>query len=402
MGDCISPSAASDFANKDVNRIVGKIAQVLARKSPYMDILDGGTLENVSDVVRSIVPERAVLGTSLATPTFRNDIEMCAGPVNQDAVGSTEYSYQLQSLRGQGPRVCVKTSRAAFKGSYLAAQQSLEKGILQIMNSDIRNVLRARSGVKFVVNTNFGFGTLLTGEAQAINTPFYNALPNAPLSFKIVYKLGQFLREEMLADPYTTNGMGEMFKFIGSPEIIERFRQDLDIKEDLRALATGTYKLGEKSIAGYQFEGPYRGVGFGYDSQPLRFATMTNGVPNFIEPEISTVVTRGVAARRNPAWVTAPYEIAFLVAPMSFIRLVPEQYLGEGTFKFNPQLSMGELTWHYQRDNDCNMFGDFGQHIYQIARAYQPVRPQNVIPIAYQRCAFDLGTSACSSSAAGL
>jgi hypothetical protein len=402
MGDCITPSAVQDFANKDVNRIIGKVAEVLARKSPYMDVLDGSTLPNVSDVVRSVVPERAVLGTSLATPTFTPDVEMCSGPVSQDNVGSTEYSFQLESMRGQGPRVCVKTSRTAFKGSYLAAQQALEKGILQIMNSDIRNNLRAKSGVKFVVNTNYGFGTLLTGDAQAINTAFYNVLPDAPLNFKIVYRLAQFLREEMLADPFTTNGMGEMFKFIGSPEIIERFRAELDIKEDIRALTTGQYKLGERSIAGYQFEGPYRGVGFGYDSQPLRFASMTSGVPTFIEPEISVAATRGVAARRNPAWVTAPFEIAFLLAPDSFKRLVPEQYLGEGTFKFNPQLAMGELKWHYVIDNDCNKFGDFGQHIYQIARAYQPMRPQNVIPIAYQRCAFDLGTSTCSSAATGL
>ena len=97
--DCISPAQVSDFANKDINRIVGKIAEVLARKSPYMDILDGGTLPNVSDVVRSVVQERAVVGTSLAAPTFQPDIEMCAGPVTQDQVGSTEYAFQLESIR---------------------------------------------------------------------------------------------------------------------------------------------------------------------------------------------------------------------------------------------------------------------------------------------------------------
>lgn len=403
MGDCITPSQISDFANKDINRIIGKVAGVLARKSPYMDVLDGGTLPNVSDVVRSVVQERAVLGTSLALPVFTPDIQMCSGPVNQDQVGSTEYSFQLESLRGQGPRVCVKTSRTAFTGSYMQAQVSLEKGILQISNSDIRAQLQVRSGVKFVVNTNYGFGTLLTGDSQAINTKFLaGVVPNAPLSFKIVYKLGAFLIEEMLAEPFTMNNVGEMLKFIGSPEIIEKFRQELDIKEDLRAMTTGQYKDGKTGLTGYTWEGPYRGIGFGRDSQPLRFATMTNGVPNFIEPEIAVQSTRGVAARRNPAWVTAPYEVAFLVAPESFKRLVPEQYTGEGTFKFSPQLSMGELKWHYVQDNDCNKWGDFGQHIYQIQRAYQPVRPQNVIPIVYQRCAFDLGTATCDSTATGL
>jgi len=402
MADCITPAQVSDFANKDSNRLIGKIAEVLARKSPYMDVMDGGTLPNVSDVVRSVVQERAVVGTSLANPTFQPDIEMCAGPVSQDNVGSTEYSFQLESMRGQGPRVCVKQSRTAFKGSYLQAQQSLEKAILQIMNSDNRAQLLYRSGVKFNVNTNYGFSTDLTGDMQQINTLFLNVLPNAPLSFKIVKLLSQFLVNEMLADPYTTNGMGEMFKFIGSMDIIERFRDELDIKADIRALTTGQYKLGEKSIAGYQFEGPYRGIGFGVDSQPLRFNTITGGIPNFIEPEIGVVTTRGVAARRNPAWVQALYEVAFLSAPGAFKRLVPEQYTGEGTFKFNPQLAMGELKWHYVLDNDCNRFGDFGQHIYQISRAIQPVRPQNVIPIIYARCPYDLATTSCGSSSIGL
>jgi hypothetical protein len=402
MGDCVSPSAVSDFANKDINRIVGRIAEVLARKSPYMDVLDGGTLPNVSDVVRSVVQERAVVGTSLAAPQFQPDIEMCAGPVSQDQVGSTEYSYQLESMRGQGPRVCVKQARAAFKGSYLQAQQSMEKAILQIQNSDIRAQLLFRSGVKFNVNTNFGFSTCLTGDSQQINVPFLNTLPNSPLSFNIVYLLGKFLMEEMLAEPYTTQNDGEMLKFIGSTDITNTFRDELNIREDMRYAMTGQYKIGEKSIMGYRFEGPYRGIGFGSDTQPLRFNTITNGIPNFIEPEIAVVTTRGVAARRNPAWVQALYEVAFLIAPNSFKRLVPESYTGEGTFKFNPQLSMGELKWHYVIDNDCNKFGDFGQHIYQISRAFQPIRPQNVIPIIYARCPYNFDTVPCGSSGIGL
>jgi hypothetical protein len=402
MADCIAPQQVSDFANKDINRIVGKIAEVLARKSPYMDILDGGTLPNVSDVVRSVVQERAVVGASLANPVFQPDIEMCAGPVTQDQVGSTEYAYQLESMRGQGPRVCVKQSRTAFKGSYLQAQQSMEKAILQIMNSDIRAVGTFRSGVKFNVNTNYGFSTCLTGDSQQINTLFLNTLPNSPISFSIVRLLAQFLKEEMLAEPYTTNNMGEMFKYIGSMDSLEAMRNELGVITDLRYLTTGQYKLGEKSLAGYQFEGPYRGVGFGVDSQPLRFNTITGGIPNFIEPEIGVITTRGVAARRNPAWVTALYEVGHLLAPNSFKRLVPEQYLGEGTFKFNPQLAMGELKWHYVIDNDCNQFGDFGKHIYQISRAFQPIRPQNWIPIAYARCPYAFNTTACGSSGIGL
>jgi hypothetical protein len=88
----------------------------------------------------------------------------------------------------------------------------------------------------------------------------------------------------------------------------------------------------------------------------------------------------------------------FLVGKGSFERLVPERFTGEASFKFSPQLAMGELQWHYQIDNDCNLYGDFGFHKYEITRAYRPVRPANVIPVLYRRCPYDLGITACPTT----
>jgi hypothetical protein len=59
---------------------------------------------------------------------------------------------------------------------------------------------------------------------------------------------------------------------------------------------------------------------------------------------------------------------------------------------------MGELTWHYQLDNDCNQFGDFGWHLYEITRAYRPVRPHAVLPILFQRCDPYANPVPCTSS----
>jgi len=402
MADCISPSAVQNFAAKDQNRIVGNIARVLARKSPFIDVLDGGTLENVSDVVRSVVQERAVSHASLAAPEFVNDTLLCGVPGGVDQVGSTEYQFQLQSLRGRGPRACIKTSRTAFKGSYLQAQIALEKMILQIMNADIRYQLMYRSGVKFVASTTQTFDNLITGDSQLIDQKFLQVLPNAPMNFRTLYRIGTFMREDLLVEPFST-AQGDYFKVLASPDQIERFRNDADVKEDLKYLTAGSFTLGEKSIAGYQFEG-YRGFAFGYDTQPLRATGFdSNGNLVLVEPEIAVATTNGVAARRNPAWRAAPYEIMFLIGGNSFKRLTPERYVGEGTFKFAPQLAMGELEWVQQRDNDCNLYLDFGQHIYQISRAYQPLRPHAVIPILYRRCQFDTGLAACAlTGSAGL
>jgi len=399
--NCIPLAAIQDFASKDVNRIIGQIGRVLARKSPYINSIDGGTLPNVSDVVRSVVEEMAVPAASLAAPTFVNDTTLCGVGATPDQVGSTEYQFQLQTLRGAGPRVCVKQARTAFKGSYLQAQVSLEKTILQIINADIRYQYLIQSGVKYVVNSTQSFSANLTGDMQQINTQFAAILPDAPMNFKTLYRIGTFLREEMLAEPFATRD-GEFFQVLASADQIENFRNDADVKEDLIGLTTGAFKLGEESIAGYQFMG-YRGFAFGIDQQPLR-ATGFDGSGNLVlvNPIVSTAVTNGFAQRRNPAWVSAPYEVMFVIAGEAFKRLIPEQYVGEGTFKFAPQLAMGELEWTYFRDNDCNLYGDFGQHIYQISRAIQPIRPQNVCAIVYKRCPFDGNPLPCSTSSTGL
>jgi len=400
--DCIPLATIQNFASKDTNRIIGQIGRVLARKSPYINSIDGGTLPNVSDVVRSVVEEMAVPAASLAAPAFVNDTTLCGVGATPDQVGSTEYTFQLQTLRGAGPRVCVKQARTAFKGSYLQAQIALEKTILQLINADIRYQYLLQSGIKFVVNSTKTFSQSLTGDMQVLGAPWATGVvPDAAMNFKTLYKIGTFMREEMLAEPFATRE-GEFFQVMASADQIENFRNDADVKEDLIGLTTGSFKLGEESISGYQFQG-YRGFAFGIDQQPLR-ASGFDGSGNLIlvNPTISQAVTNGFAQRRNPAWVSAPYEVMFVIAGEAFKRLVPESYTGEGTFRFAPQLAMGELEWTYFRDNDCNLYGDFGQHIYQIQRAIQPIRPQNVCAIVYKRCPFDGIPLACSTSATGL
>jgi len=398
MGDCIvTPIAATDFANRDSNRLIGQIAKILARKSPYMDVLDGGTIPNVSDTVRSVVQERAVMGQSLTKPVFVADNSTCGTIGNQAAVGSTVYSYGLQTMRGYGPKVCIKTTRTAFKQTYSQAANSLEAGILEVMNADIRSTLYERAGVKFVAKAATAFDTLLTGEIQAIDTPFYASAPDSAMTFKALRKLGAYMKEVLLAEPFSSD-VGEFFKVITSDDQNEIFRNESGVKSDLNYLTSGRYDLGEKSLKGYSFQGPYRGFAFGIDPQPLRFSAI-DGVTNqpvLLEPVISDTVTTGVGQRPNPAWLAATYEIGFIIGGNSFKRLVPEQYAGESPFKFSPQLHMGELKFHNIVDNDCNVWGDYGMHIYQISRAYQPMRPHCVIPFAYKRCQADLGFATCS------
>src|SRR5678809_162828 len=95
--DCIDPQEVVDLANKDVSRLIGEIANFELRSDPYMNLFAGGTLPNVSESVRTVVPERALPGTSLVKPVFVNSEEACLLPGEVTQVGSTEFTSRLQT-----------------------------------------------------------------------------------------------------------------------------------------------------------------------------------------------------------------------------------------------------------------------------------------------------------------
>jgi hypothetical protein len=398
MADCITPYLAQQIASKDQNRLVGVIAKALALNSPFVNILDGGTFPaGTSDSQVSTIQEQALAGDSLVTPSFtQTSLITQTNTLSQENVATTQYPYLLGTKRGKGPKIAVKGAYSAYKGSYFMAQDSLAKLMTSYFNADIKINLVTLSGLKLTITTSAS-GNLsqgLSGGESQISVPWANVAQAsvAPLTFGLVHTLARYMHEVNLAEMFNEGTMDQHYKFIGSSDIVESFRNslgsDADVNNTLRAITTGGFKYGEQSLRGYSWESStaYRGIVFGIDQRPLRASAIVNGQPVFVEPQIGVSTTNGTAGRVNPAWVTAPYEVAFLVGKSTFERLVPETYTGEGSFKFSPQLAMGELQWHYQIDNDCNQFGDFGWHLYEITRAYRPVRPANVCPILYQRC----------------
>jgi hypothetical protein len=407
MADClITPQQAIDFANRDVSRLVGNVTLLLMRRAPYADVLDGGVFESaISDEQRNVVMERPVLNQSLVLPTFFNDVDSCAELGQVIESGSTEYTTKLGTIRGRGPKVCVKQMRSAFQASYSATQDAIQKQLLYFMNVDVRSQLLLRSGVKAKVNTTYTFPQMISGDVQAIDVSFNDDTPpDTAITFKFLKYLETWAHEALLAEPFESEA-GTIAKFIGGADIIDVLREELNVRYDMRALTTGRYTLGEETLTGYTWAGPYQGIAMGIDQQPLRFDGFQelNGqlLPDFIEPEIAVQVSKGVGARANPAYLEAQYEIAFLVFSNSFRRLVPESYTGAGEWKFPPQFNQGELEFVVIRDNDCNLFADFGYHIYQITRAYRPERPHAVIPIAFKRCQPDFGFATCTGYPGG-
>lgn len=396
MGDCITPDAISDIAVKDTQRIVGTIAKCLAANSPYMSVLKGGTFASgISDEVRSVTQMPAAPGDSLAEPTFTNDTEVCGTNGTQEFTDTLDFTYRLQSKRGRGPRVCVKKGYAAFKDSYLRTEDALAKLITQYVNSDIRAQLTRKSASKYVCVTAGSFLQNFKGGTEAdIDVTFGSTLPTSAPSFKAVHAVARYMKEALFAEMFPAGDKGQAhFRIIAEEDLLEAWRAETGVNTTLLAFVQGGYQLGDKALSSYSFESSpaYRGLAFATDQRPLRATGVSSGFPTLINPVVNVTDGTRKYAKANPMWLTAPYGVFHIIAEGSFERQVPERYVGEGSFKFAPQLHMGELEWSYIKDNDCNQFGDYGQHIYQITRAYKPVRPQHVVSVFYKRAAVDQG-----------
>lgn len=405
MGDCITPAAISDLAQKDTQRLVGQIAKALAANAPFLNVIGGGVFPSgVSDEIKTTVQQQAAPGDSFALPTFVCDTDICGTVGIQDLTDATNFTARLESKRGFGPRICVRKGYAAFRGSYMAAEDSLKKLITQYVNADVRAQLYLRSASKFVAANGYDFQSLWTGGSETdLGVKFANVLPTGPMTFKALHYLARYMREVLFAEWFASDKGMPHFRFVGSSDQVEYFRSETAVENVMIALTQGSYKLGENTLSAYSFESSpaYRGIAFGVDQRPLRTSGFNaDGTLNLIDPVVTvTNATKNTAyAKVNPAWLNALYEVGFLIADGSFERLVPERYVGEGSFRFAPQLHMGELDWHYEIDNDCNTWGDYGWHKYQITRAYKPMRPQWVVPILYKRCTADLGLTDCAAS----
>jgi hypothetical protein len=411
--NCIPVQAVSDLANEDTSRLVGEIAKFNMQSDPYTAITPQGNIPGISRDIRFVVSERALPGSSLARPVFVASENSCALPGTVTQVGTTEFTSHLGTLRERGPKVCVKTTRTAWPGSYENLANSLKMSVREVVAADIRANLLDNGGLKIVAKASTAFSSVFTGDYNVVGANFAVQTPDSPMSFRALEYLGTYMREVLNVDPYEGEGDEGSLLAIFGQDSIQKFRDESGIHADLQYLTTGRYRMGQETIQGYTFRGPYHGISFGIDRRPLRFNTMTtvaNGgtdprtgvvnagssynVPVLIEPYTAVSVTKGVAARVNPTWAAASYEIGFLVGQKPFKRLTPE-YNRIAGWDFDLPIANGGLVFKVLDDADCHFWNDYGQHRYEIERAYQPMSPHSVAAIAFARCTSTLGLTAC-------
>jgi hypothetical protein len=395
-----------DFIAEDTNRIQGPIAESLARSYAYVSAMPTSVQENYSEIQRSVVFETAVPAGSLARPVYTASTAICGtSPANADQLGTTEYQYPYEVYRGQGPNICVWSTRVAFKGVYENAVKALQDLIAQEVNADIRaNGFLKTSSSKFVCNSVAGFSNSLKITLGSTNGPWPQSgspaayiLPDSPLSWTTAFQIMSILRTQYIAKPFlSSNKDGNIYcQLITDLDTSQVLYNDANVRADIRALTTGSFLIGEKRIEAYTWEG-YRGIAIGIDDQPLR-ATGFDASGNLIvvEPIIAQPTVNGVLAAPNPAWQNAPYTVSFMLFGDAIERTIARSFLGESTVQFPEQLAFGNLEWYFNRDS-TNVFGDTGYHIYQIHRGYKPKRPHFIVAILSKICPLG-GIQPCSS-----
>lgn len=364
------------------------IAATVAVTDPFANTITGGTVDNnVGETLRTLTPGRMVTNQSYAAPEFTRFLDGCNPTGATAEFGSTEYQSFLEQLAGRGPDICLTRARSTVLGMYADAEKRLRTGIAELKGQDIANVYSQRSGFKVSLKASATDITDISsgGEWQVdVNYPGY--LPDAGINWTVLRSINEWVQENFEVETFG-EGANAHSIFIGSADAIEVLRNDTNLKGDFNIAVQGSFKEAKDATFKYQFTDiPYRGMKFAKVTRPKRFNVLDgNGNPVFIEPYVNQVADNGTIRVVNPAWSNASYELGFLCFKNAFKYNVPKQYLGEGSFKFPPQMYGGELMWR-NVISDCNPFGDTGYHVYRLVRGIHPVVPHSVIPIAMKRC----------------
>lgn len=405
--------SASDFAagmTKQVPQIQLRNLKFNAKRMPYSSVIGGGRFDNnQGDTYRTSIPQRIGTGYSEVTPAFVPLLDNCGPDTKTANFGFTEFTAQLGSIAGRGPLICINRSRFTVAGQLRAGEQQLRDAIRRMLETDARYNLYVLSGVKVVVRDGLPLTSMITGGEFESSVAPLAVLPNASLTMGTLRAIVNYVSENFNTDCYNQGQLTQHMKFISGIGQNQALRDEAKIGEILRSIAAGSFKVGVEQLTSYEFTLTHQGVALGVDEKPLRYSALSNGTattvdgvtipagyPVFLEPELTVAVTSGTALRVNPAWASALYEVGFLVGPTPIERLVPPSYLGEGAAKWPAQLVQGDLKWTIPPSIPCNEFEEFGRFIWRVVRAWNPVKPHNVVAIHYQRCNADLGLVTCA------
>jgi hypothetical protein len=378
-------------------------------ESPWANIIPSSPTEaNMGDTIESVVTPRAVTNQDQVEPEFTNFTSTgCTleGPVSQ--MGNIRFSTQLEILRGETEYICLFANWDTVYGALAQSISALKTEISYLYNTDVKSKLVRYSGLKASVQDGVKPSASTEGGEWQVQVDFPAALPTANITFAWTKAFLNYITEVFEVSMFGS-GADQHAKFIGSASVLDAFRNEIGAAGPNTALIAGTtggYNDAKKQLWEFMWEeSNFRGLKFAKDRYPLRYNNVdANGYPMWIAPRVKVLVTTtnsgsGYRLAPNPVWANAVYEVAVMVFQDSFRRRVPSQFVGQGEIKYPSQNFGGDLRWSFLQDA-CNKWGDKGQFLYQVARAYQvgASGAHSIIPISFKRCPEDYGLSACSS-----
>lgn len=377
----------NDFLASNTNIIEGKIIESLSIQSPWLNVFETNAFPaHKGDVLRTVVQEPIAPVLSECNPTW--GAFTCRTTPSELTYGQTDYQYQLERTWERGQPICIADAYTAVEDNLRNIEDSFEKHTATVWNAWIRARAFRDSATKIVANSTVSSFEQLV--SQGFQTNFAPGIqPDSPLSWCFLEQVMDFATQELLAQGYMYgSGVDEHARLITDMATAHLLRNDPAVAADLRAGVQGSFRDKYDELFGYPWVGPYRGIGIGVDQTILRANTVNaNGSIVCVEPRVAQAVTRGTKAISSPFWRAATFQVSFLVFKGAFERRIPNtSYTGAGMTKFDKQFWGGDVFWINNKDNDCNILGDWGYHAAVYAAAWKPRRPEFVIPILHLRC----------------
>src|SRR6185503_7756907 len=114
----LDPSDFSAGIASQIAQLRQETIRFIALNDPYANVVEGGTTENQNgETIRTLVTNRMVTNQSLTEPSFSPTIEQCGTVGPKAEYGQTAFETSLETLRGQGPTICLNQARYSVENS---------------------------------------------------------------------------------------------------------------------------------------------------------------------------------------------------------------------------------------------------------------------------------------------
>ena len=410
----------------------GRIGPDIYRKtlntSPWLKLVkQDGWPDEMGQELTVLTYERSLPANLLtwSTVTFNGSIGggsgatgagSCLPPSQTLAFAQTARTYSLSHTALESPPLCVNDLRYAFKRQEQLRMMFdiLTENTSYAWQDRYRNEYFRNCGHKIVAYGNSTSGIYLP-EVTTTNVDPNSTTATTSLFASVssdTYVPSSFLTQGILDSIYMKmirDGAGNnpldradgrpQFGLICSPETSDKIiRDNADIRSDFRWNSARVNEL----LAPLGVERAYRGYFHMIDHFAPRYKSVTSGGHLKLQrvlPYASTAATYGNKWDINPDYETAPYEVSFVFHTDVIEALIPKPITAPGgNTKFDPVSYRGDFKWLNIPDAVQNPDGTIGFFRGVMSSGTKPIRPEWGYAILHNRCAHNLGLTACDGT----